>query len=170
MARSLTAPRARVGTPGYMAPEQAKREVAEPSVDLYALGVVCFEMFTGHAPFEAESRGELYMAHAYTEPPAFAQLAPDLEIDGAVEGLVQRLLAKEPSDRPPDARSVERVLAGRRRELDAAQPESFARAQRQASPATDSHLAISPWNRWIVAGMALAVVLAGLAAALLVGS
>jgi len=102
----LTQPRARLGTPGYMAPEQVFRKSVDPSSDLYALGVLMYEMLTGYRLFESDSNRGLYMEHAYTRPAAFETAAPCLVVDPDVEPLVMSLLEKDPKKRPSCAKDV----------------------------------------------------------------
>lgn len=97
----------RIGTPTYMSPEQLEPmkfgDVTAAS-DLYAVGIVLFELLTGRPPFTGET-AEVAFAHARKPAPRLAR--PDL---GAAEGpladLVETLLAKSPRDRPKDARVV----------------------------------------------------------------
>ena len=87
-----------VGTPHYMAPEQARAQLVGTPADLYALGLIAFEMLAGRAPFEAESAAEILAAHQTTLPPALRSLRPD--VPEGLDELVDRLLAKDPGDRP----------------------------------------------------------------------
>jgi serine/threonine-protein kinase len=96
------------GTVAYLAPEAAlgMRNVTERS-DLYALGVLFYESIAGRHPFDvALPAAELFAQHRYTLPPRFAELGLDLDVPGPVESVVQRLLAKDPSERFPDAQAV----------------------------------------------------------------
>jgi hypothetical protein len=88
-----------VGTPAYMAPEQAKASDVTPAADLYGLGVMVFEMLTGTKPFNGSSVPEIVHKHAHEPPPV-------LESCGGLEALVAHLLAKQPSDRPESAVAV----------------------------------------------------------------
>ncbi|MBB4691938.1 diguanylate cyclase [Paractinoplanes abujensis] len=92
-----------VGTFLYSSPEQSgmlKRPVDGRS-DLYSLGVVLFECLTGRLPFEASDVGELLRRHAVAAPPDIAVLCP--AADPALIAVIDRLLAKDPDDRYPDA-------------------------------------------------------------------
>jgi serine/threonine-protein kinase len=94
------------GTPTYMAPEQARGAAAQPTMDLYSVGIIAFEMLTGVPPFEAESVVGMLMMHAETpprRPSALRRGVPD-----ALDELVLRLLAKKPEER---FRSAEHVRA-----------------------------------------------------------
>ena len=98
----LTTAGVAIGTPAYMAPEQALAEEAGPQTDLYALGVVAFEMFTGRVPFEdEESPVRVLMRHVSEAPPLVVDLRP--RVDPELSEWVAALLAKEPSERPASA-------------------------------------------------------------------
>ena len=94
------------GTPEYMAPEQALGQEIDARADLYALGVMLYEMLTGLRPFESESRVALLGMQVTQQAPTFRERAPDLSIPSSVEALVRSLLEKEAKDRPADARTV----------------------------------------------------------------
>jgi tRNA A-37 threonylcarbamoyl transferase component Bud32 len=87
-------------TPDYVSPEQAARAKPEARSDLYALGVVLFEMLTGDRPFSG-SPAELEQKHLSARPMSPRTLVP--ELPEALEALVLRLLAKKPEDRPTAA-------------------------------------------------------------------
>ena len=94
-----------VGTPAYMSPEQAAGDPAtDHRADLYALGIVCYEMLTGHAPFEGRPFHRMLAAHVTEMPEDVAKRRPTTP--PALAALVMRCLAKSPADRPPSARDV----------------------------------------------------------------
>jgi len=97
-----------VGTPEYMAPEQARGENVGPKTDLYALGVVAFQMLTGHLPFDANSPMEFVVKHLEHEPPLVVDEQPDVPKE--LSDLVSQLLSKSPEDRPGSAEEVRRAL------------------------------------------------------------
>ncbi|MFL5347379.1 MAG: protein kinase domain-containing protein [Hyalangium sp.] len=96
-----------VGTPEYMAPEQATGQSVGPHTDLYAVGVIAFEMLTRRLPFEGTSAMAIAIQHVQAKPPApstYVDLHPDLD------ELVLRLLAKTTDKRPTSAEAVRREL------------------------------------------------------------
>jgi serine/threonine protein kinase len=104
----LTRTGAILGTLSYMSPEQACGEAVDHRTDLWALGVVLFEMLTGSRPFTGESREALFFGIQYREPPHLAALRP--EVPPALEAVVSRLLEKDPARRYDDARAVRAAL------------------------------------------------------------
>ena len=95
-----------VGTPAYMAPEQATADpAADHRVDVYALGVMAYELFTGQRPFAGKSAQELLVAHITKVPSPVADRRPDLP--APLASLVMRCLAKAPDDRLGAAEVVE---------------------------------------------------------------
>ncbi len=100
----------RAGTPAYMAPEQlAGREVTVRS-DIYALGLVLFELFTGKRAFEAETLNDLRRAHESSSVAPPSSLVRDL--DPAIERTILRCLDPDPTGRPPSAIAVAAALPG----------------------------------------------------------
>ncbi len=98
-----------LGTPAYMAPEQLAGAGAEARSDLYSLGVLLFEMLTGHRPYESESMGELLRQVASQKVPDIRERRPDLPAALAVE--LSKLLAKDPGDRHADGNILADALA-----------------------------------------------------------
>jgi len=109
IAGSVTGADLRSGTPGYMAPEQvAGREVSVAS-DIYALGLVLFELFTGKPAFRAESLPELVKQQesGVTSPSSHVQ-----DLDRSVERVILACLARHPAERPSSALAVAAALPG----------------------------------------------------------
>ncbi|WP_255115189.1 serine/threonine-protein kinase [Streptomyces sudanensis] len=98
-----------IGSPAYMAPEQAMGGAVGPYTDLYALGVVLHELLCGSVPFAGSTALGVLHRHLYESPQPVRQLRPD--VPEALEALVQRLLAKEPGHRPSGAQEVYEALA-----------------------------------------------------------
>jgi serine/threonine protein kinase len=94
------------GTPEYMAPEQALGQPVDVRADLYALGIMTYEMLTGVRPFEHESKVTLLGMHVTAPVPAMAKTAPDAAVPKEIEAIVGRLLAKEASSRFADAKEL----------------------------------------------------------------
>jgi hypothetical protein len=86
-----------LGTPSYIAPEQWVGEPADSRTDLYALGVMLFEMLTGQVPFRGKSPVEMAKLHTREQPPSVVKLRPALP--PAVEDVVNRALAKNRAER-----------------------------------------------------------------------
>ncbi len=113
--KRLTVAGTLLGTPHYLAPERVNGRECDPSSDLYALGVVLFEMVTGQLPFESESLQGFLFHHLESEPARPSTLAP--QCPRALESLILRLLAKTKKERPVDGHQVVRELEGMRSAL-----------------------------------------------------
>lgn len=85
------------GTVSYMAPEQVRGEAAGPATDLWALGVVLYEMLAGRRPFSGARDRARFHAILHEEPPALAELRP--EVPETLVQVVERLLRKDPAER-----------------------------------------------------------------------
>jgi len=94
-----------VGTPAYICPEQVRGEVMDHRGDLYSVGVILYELLTGHTPFEGHSSMDVLLAQATEEPPTFAEAGVD-HVPASIEKVVRRCLAKDPADRPASARDL----------------------------------------------------------------
>jgi eukaryotic-like serine/threonine-protein kinase len=108
-ATALTATGRTLGTAAYMAPEQIRGtpEVSHKT-DLYALGVVLYEMLTGEVPFQGPTAVVMMHRHLSDEPPRPSGKLTDIPLE--LDKLVIRLMAKEPTDRPWDAAAVGMVV------------------------------------------------------------
>jgi serine/threonine protein kinase len=87
-----------LGTPAYMSPEQCIGDVVDARADLYAVGVMAYQMLTGRTPFEG-GRAEVMRAQVYEKVPAMVEVEPGVVIEGNVEGVVRKALAKNPAER-----------------------------------------------------------------------
>ena len=106
---SLTASQAALGTVSYMAPEQVLGRPLDGRADLWALGVVIYEMLTGTRPFEGEQAAPVMHAIIHSKP--VWPLTLRGEVTPAVEGVVLSLLSKEPAKRHASAEDVATALA-----------------------------------------------------------
>jgi len=100
-ATGLTATGLVVGTPDYLAPEQARGEPVDHRTDLYALGLILFEALTGELPFRAGTLSEMLAQRVSGRPRRAAELGVELPPD--VERVIARCLARDPADRYRDA-------------------------------------------------------------------
>jgi tRNA A-37 threonylcarbamoyl transferase component Bud32 len=105
----LTATGVVVGTPIYMAPEQAQGQPASPATDRYALAVVAFEILSGRPPFEGESALSLMHQHVSTPPPLLSARVAGLP-DG-LDAVLTKALSKDPAARPPTCRALAEAVA-----------------------------------------------------------
>ncbi|UQA63560.1 protein kinase [Polyangium aurulentum] len=111
---SLTERNMILGTPEYMAPEQVRGEPVDRRCDIYAAGVMLFEMLTGRVPFSGRTPIASMTAHL-TEPVPSARAArPDRGISPALDAVVMRALAKSPDDRYPTSRALAEALSAAR--------------------------------------------------------
>ena len=104
-----------VGTPEYMAPEQARGQEVGPMTDLYALGVVTFEIVTGRLPFVGSSPVDLLMKHVEARPPRPSEFVSDLP--PALDAFILQMLTKDPETRPNSADALRQQLHKLRRTL-----------------------------------------------------
>ncbi|MCW5802218.1 MAG: serine/threonine protein kinase [Deltaproteobacteria bacterium] len=98
-----------LGTPHYMAPEQAIADPIDHRIDLFAMGIVVYEMLCGKLPFDGTG-AEVARANLLLDPPPIAQRVPYLEVDPLLEAFARRLMAKKRTDRPPTAKAARELL------------------------------------------------------------
>lgn len=107
---SITKTGMMLGTPQYMSPEQCRSDRnIDHRADLYALGCVAFELFSGRPPFVTDTIPAMIVAHATEPPPPLSDVAPGLP--QPLEELVEQMMAKNPDDRPADMQEVCQRLA-----------------------------------------------------------
>ncbi|MCS6856103.1 MAG: serine/threonine protein kinase [Sandaracinaceae bacterium] len=100
-----------IGTPLYMSPEQARGETDfDHRVDIYAMGVILFEMLTGSPPFKGRNYFELLWKHGNEAPPSMRECRPDLEIPDALEAVVRKALAKRKEERFGSMREMAQAI------------------------------------------------------------
>lgn len=109
--RSLTAAGVVMGTLGYLAPEAAlgTRSMLAPA-DLYSLGVVFYEMLCGKPPFEGSDAARVFLQHRTSPVPPLRERNPHVDVPPELEGIVRRMLEKDPSDRFESAAAVVAAL------------------------------------------------------------
>jgi serine/threonine-protein kinase len=100
---SITSPGIVCGTPEYMSPEQGRGDALDARSDIYAVGVLLYQLFTGHLPFEADSPTKVVLAHLTQKPADPRVVAPERGIPAPLVNVVLQALAKQPSDRFRDA-------------------------------------------------------------------
>ena len=114
------------GTPAYLSPEQIRLEPASPSSDVYALGIVVFEMLTGEHPFPESSLTALLDRHAHDAVPSVRTLRPDLPAE--VDAVIGRATAKDAGDRFPE---ITMIAAELRAALEGTRTKACARSWRR---------------------------------------
>lgn len=128
------------GSPHYIAPEQAISSAgAVPASDLYSLGIILYEMFTGRVPFDASEPLDIALMHMSTSPTLPSEIRP--EINPALEGVILKAISKEPGDRFSSGAELARALNEALATTKTASTPTFARAtiaQRIASD-PDAH-------------------------------
>ena len=109
---SLTSADQMIGTADYMAPEQINHQPVDARTDVYALGIVFFQMLTGHVPFTSTTIQGLLFQHVYTPPKPVRELNPD--VPEVLEKIIFRALAKAPAQRFPSAEAMAQALEAAR--------------------------------------------------------
>ncbi len=111
--KNLTKTGAIFGTPHYMSPEQALGDHSklDHRADIYAVGIMMFELFTGEVPFKAESFMGILSHHITTQPPVPSSISSSRQISEAVDRLILKAIAKEPEDRFVDMTHMRNELA-----------------------------------------------------------
>jgi serine/threonine-protein kinase len=131
------------GTPHYMSPEQASGQPVDHRADIYALGVIMYEMLTSHVPFEAETYMGVLTQHMFVQPRPIRDVRPELgDSTNGLEDIALRALAKKPEDRYQTMNGVRADLqraANGELGQDVRIPSTRALASHPASLARESH-------------------------------
>jgi serine/threonine protein kinase len=101
-----------MGSPKYMAPEQIRGDKVDARTDIYALGIIMYEMITGKVPFDRPNSVNILMAHVNEDAPPLRTMNPQVNVSPAIEDTVARCIAKDPDQR---FRSMDEVLAALKR-------------------------------------------------------
>ena len=170
-----------VGTPLYMSPEQSRGEPdIDKRVDIYALGVMLYEMLTGAPPFHGDNYFQLLWKHGNEAPTSLRARNPNMYIPEAVERVVLKALAKKRDERYQSMEELEAALVGATPELTALTLPRFSSRPPSVTPVSVESLrrsgsgasaAEKPRNNALVAGLALlaVVVVGGMVAAFAAG-
>ena len=108
--KKLTSEKSIFGTPHYMSPEQALGEAPDPRSDIYALGIILYEMLAGAHPFESDDPITLLRQHLRDTLPPLTTACPDFVLPPEIDEVFASLVAKNPDDRPANARAAKSML------------------------------------------------------------
>lgn len=161
-----------IGTPEYMSPEQAHGQSADARADIYALGIVLFEMLTGWVPFSAPTPVATLYRHVNDPPPPLRQANPD--ISPWLEAVTNKALAKDPDNRYDQAGDLAKVLRERRapqKDAKRTSPRKKASTPARGSAGAEKRRARNPVSLLLGAiGVILLILLGGGAYVLLGGT
>jgi serine/threonine protein kinase len=146
-----------MGTPEYMSPEQILQKELDGRSDLYSLGVVFYEMLTGHLPFHAESQAEWFLAHVGEPPRPFDEQAAGSRPPAGIAALVMSMLEKDPQRRPANGAAVIEAIEACKKEIAAAlTPNTQATlriaAERRTTGCTTAPAFFDGWQRGSLIG------------------
>jgi serine/threonine-protein kinase len=109
--QALTQQGAFLGSPRYVAPEQVNEKRVDPRTDVYALGVIAYEMLCGFVPFDRETNLETILAHCSAPVPRMSDRNPAVHVPDLLEAFVRRCLEKDPNARPQSMEEVLRAIS-----------------------------------------------------------
>jgi serine/threonine-protein kinase len=101
--RKLTATGIILGTPAFMSPEQLRGKPIDTRSDIYALGLMTYEMLTGRLPFQGRTQQEMVIARLRSEPIPLREARPDLDLPAVVERVLVKAMQRLPDDRYQNA-------------------------------------------------------------------
>ena len=149
-ASNMTRTGALMGTPTYMSPEQAQGQKVDARSDLYTLGIIFYELLTGHPPFETDNPMATLVRRLQEKPVPPVQAEPS--VPKVIDEMVLKMLATKPEDR---YQSATEILAG----LDAYSAQRSGRTLPGIAPAARLRDGVPP--KYVAAGMAVVLALAG---------
>ncbi|HSO34024.1 MAG TPA: AAA family ATPase, partial [Labilithrix sp.] len=121
---NITSPGIVCGTPEYMSPEQGRGDPLDPRSDLYAVGVIFYQLLTGRLPFEAESPTQVVLMHITEPPPDPRAAAPERVIPSLLADVCLMALAKEPQHRFGNADEFGEALADALTQIESTVPKA----------------------------------------------
>ncbi len=131
---NITSPGIVCGTPEYMSPEQGRGDPLDPRSDLYAVGVIFYQLLTGRLPFEAESPTQVVLMHITEPPPDPRAAAPERVIPSLLADVCLMALAKEPPHRFGNADEFGEALADALTQIESTVPKAGSAASTLKCP------------------------------------
>jgi len=98
------------GTPAYLAPEQALGRPVSAATDVYGMGIILFELLTGHVPFNGKEAGAVALAQVSSPPPSLHEMNPHTDVSPELEAVLRRALEKDPNARFQSAAAMAEAL------------------------------------------------------------
>lgn len=133
-----------MGTPAYMSPEVVTGQVADARADVYALGIMMYEMLTGIPPYQGATPMQVLLQHVQAEPQFIGAVAPAARVPPSIRALVWQCIAKDRAARPQDGAGFLAALRDARRRTDEGEPEPVAVAPAAISAAAHAAAPESP--------------------------